>query len=132
VPVLELPTAAVPPFTRHLEFRNTGALPATGAATPTAAGWIRPRVRRRTHDTFELVCLTDAWWPAALASERGPLHTATVSFQWSRYATPAGDAPLYHEGRVLAAGDGFFSEERALFTADGELVALNHQTFAVG
>jgi hypothetical protein len=130
-PVIEVDAPGVPRFTRHLEFRNTGAVPFSGATAPTASGWIRPRTRRRTHDTFELVCLTDAWWPAALCAERTPVHTATVSFQWSRYATPTGDAPLYHEGRVLAAGGGFFSEERALFTADGALVVLNHQTFAV-
>lgn len=132
VPVVEVGPPLAPDFARHFEFRNLGAAPFSGGqAGSVAAGWIRPRVETRRHDTLELVAITDAWWPAALAAESGPRPMSTVAFHWSCYATPTGDDPLYHEGRVLASDEGFFTEERILWDAHGALVVVNHQTFAV-
>jgi hypothetical protein len=132
VPVVEVGPPLAPDFARHFEFRNLGAAPFTGGqAGGMAAGWIRPRVETRRHDTLELVSITDAWWPAALAAESMPRPMSTVAFHWSCYGTPTDDAPLYHEGRVLASDEGFFTEERILWDADGKLIAVNHQTFAV-
>lgn len=132
LPVSPVEPPFAPNFARFFEFRNTGPAPFMRASHARTAGWIRPRVEHRLHDTAELIALSDAWWPSIFSAMDAMTPMATVSFQWSRHATSAGDAPLYHEGRVLGAGDGFFSEERVLFSADGRLVALNHQTMAMG
>ena len=41
------------------------------------------------------------------------------------------DAPLLYRGTVPVCGDGYFLETRELWSADGRLLALNHQTFAI-
>ena len=131
LPVAPMGPPVAPVFTQHFEYRNVGPVPFVGGPEAVAAGWVRPRVRRRMHDAAELIALTDAWWPAPFACTTGPRPMATVAFQWSQYGAAAGDEPLFHTGRVLAAADGFFTEERVLFSESGTLVALNQQTFAV-
>ena len=42
-----------------------------------------------------------------------------------------GDQPLFHVARAVAGAEGYIAEQRELWTADGELVALNPQTFVV-
>lgn len=138
LPVAPLNGAIGPDFVRHFEFRNLGAAPFQGLHEALTAGFVRPRTSSRRHDTAELIALSDAWWPAPLCAVTAPTPMATVGFQWARYADPSDlvgpdrEAPLYHEGRVLAAEDGYFTEERVLFDVRGRLVCLNHQTMAVG
>ena len=60
-----------------------------------------------------------------------PRPLATIAYTLDIVGGVAGDAPLLYRGTVPVAGDGYFLETRELWTEDGRLVAINHQTFAV-
>ena len=58
---------------------------------------------------------------------------ATVAFTLQLLGgAPAGDDPLYFRSTNPAIRDGYVSEQRELWTADGRLVALNPQTLEPG
>lgn len=124
----------MPPFTRHLEMRPLGPLPFSGAAEgPVASGWVRLRRAPASLGSPEIVALSDAWWPAALATVSAFRPLATVAFALHFFhADPPLDPslPVFHRGRVVAAQDGYLCELRELWSTDGRLVALNQQTIA--
>jgi hypothetical protein len=121
----------VPEFSRNFEYRITGPFPFSGGREPDAAGWISARVRVPI-GAAELVAHADAWWPAAFSTQTAPRPVATVAFTLQSFlgdrVLPS-DRPLHHRARAVASHEGFFAEHRELWTADGELVALNEQTF---
>jgi acyl-CoA thioesterase len=125
-----------PRFTRHFEYRTTGPGPFAGSVAP-AAGWLRPLLAPdddAPHTDATLVAMADAWWPAVLCAETRPRGAVTVAFTLQLCAAPAAlpaSEPLYHRGRSLAVHDGFVVEQRELWTAAGQLVALNQQTLAL-
>jgi acyl-CoA thioesterase len=55
---------------------------------------------------------------------------ATIAFTIDFLGEP-GDGPWLYRGTAPVCGDGYFLETRELWTASGQLVALNHQTFAI-
>jgi hypothetical protein len=120
-----------PEFSQHFEYRVTGPFPFSGAPEPETAGWISAR-EPSPIGAAELVAHADAWWPAAFSTEPAPRPFATVAFTLQNLlgdrVLPA-DEPLYHRARALVAHEGFFVEYRELWTAAGELVALNQQNF---
>ncbi|MBC8068078.1 MAG: thioesterase family protein [Deltaproteobacteria bacterium] len=121
-----------PEFARHFEYRLVGPFPFSGAAEPTVTGWVRPRAAPAKLGAAEVVAIADAWWPAVFSTERGPRPIATIAFTLQSMLGDRelpGDEPLLHRASSPAAGDGFFVEHRELWTADGELVAMNEQTF---
>lgn len=123
-----------PPFSHHLEYRLTGPAPFSGGPEPVAAGWIRLREPGEHMGPAELVALADAYWPAPFAIETSFRAMATVSYSLQLTARAYGlpvDEPLFYRSRALAADAGFAFELRELWTASGELVAINPQTFAV-
>lgn len=131
------PVAIAPPmgprFARVYEYRPTGPLPFTGGDRAVTEGWVRLR-KPVPLGVAELIGAVDAYWPASFARATAPRPMATVSFTFELLADPAGldaSAALYY--RAVAAGGygGFVAELRELWTADGTLVALNPQTFAV-
>lgn len=134
VPVTPLEQAPfVPAFSKHMEFRVSGAFPFTGAKEPVAEGWIRAKRTPPKLGGPEIVALADAWWPAGLTSATAPRPAGTVMFclQVLLPDTPLDPgSPLFHRGRLIAEHGGFMAEARELWTADGRLVALNQQTIA--
>lgn len=120
----------VPEFSRNFEYRITGPMPFSSGREPDAAGWISPRVPVPI-GAVELIALADAWWPAAFSTQNAPRPVATISFALQSLL---GDrvlpsTPLFHRARAVVSREGYFAEHRELWTKDGELVALNDQTF---
>lgn len=122
-----------PEFARHFEYRMVAGVPFTGVA-PQVIGWVRPRDLAGPRDAAYLAALADAWYPGTLVRAKGPRPIATIAYTLE-IVEPLGDAdrdaPLLYRGTVPVARGGYFLETRELWTADGRLLALNHQTFAV-
>jgi hypothetical protein len=134
VPVLEMPPGLAPVFTQHFEYRNTGAPPFFGADEPAVGGWIRPRIDAERLDDAYIVALADAWWPAGTAVMDGVHPFATIAFTLDIVGNlgPADlGLPLFHKGVALESIDGYMSDDRELWTPDGRLIALNHQTMVI-
>jgi hypothetical protein len=132
VPAIPVGLPFVPEFAQHFEYRVTGPFPFSGGSEPVASGWIRARAPSPTIGAAELVALADAWWPAAFSIEQTKRPIATVAFTLQSLLGDRelpGDRPLHHRARAVASRDGFFVEQRELWTEAGELVALNQQTF---
>lgn len=128
------PAAGGPPFVRHFEFRMTGPRPFAGGHEGRAAGWVRARELGGAPDAAYLVALADAYWPALFTVLEAPRPMATITFTLDFVGTFEGlpaDAPVFHEGRMLAASRGFAPELRTIWGADGRLLAINHQTFCI-
>lgn len=123
-----------PPFARAFEYRCSGPLPFSGGTEPIAEGFVRALMPPERFGAPEMIALADAFWPATFAVQEGPRPMATISFSFQRCLDPAEldpSQPLYHRARTLSAHEGYATELRELWTADGTLVALNPQTFAV-
>ncbi|HEU4613562.1 MAG TPA: hypothetical protein VFS15_15830, partial [Kofleriaceae bacterium] len=78
--------------------------------------------------------LVDAWWPATMVRTKAPRPLATIAYTLELVDDIAAidrEAPVLYRGTVPVAGDGYFLETRELWSSDGRLLALNHQTFAV-
>lgn len=135
----ELPyvPGAAPEFTRYLAMRwGIGGLPFTGNASREMGGWVRLRgeIEREPVTVSHLLALVDAWPPAVLSHLNsfapGSSLTWTIEFiqpspqvdthDWCRYR-----AVIEH------AQDGYGHCAAALWTAEGELVALSRQTVTV-
>jgi acyl-CoA thioesterase len=121
-----------PQFARHFEYRTVSGVAGAGGAAQTI-GWVRPRNPGEPRDAAFIAALIDAWWPAAMLRMKAPRPLATIGFTLELVdeLRDLGDAPLLYRGTVPVAGDGYFLETRELWTEDGRLLAINHQTFAV-
>jgi hypothetical protein len=115
-----------------VEVRPLSGAPAAGGRAVTS-GWIR-YTARTSMTAASVAALVDAWWPASLTALTHLRPLATVSFTANLLIDPAtldvGQALLY-EGLVSAAGEGYSSEQRRLWTADGRLVVDNLQSIVV-
>ena len=123
-----------PRFGRWYEFRNAGATPFSGDVTGRTGGWIRPKFGPHQVDAAWVASCADAWWPVAFTQAQSPRPMATIAFTLQILRDPrllADDAPLQYRARTMAVADGYAIEYRELWTADGQLVALNEQTIAV-
>ena len=122
-----------PRFARFFEYRNVGALPFSGHDVAQVDTWVRMRTPGQTFDTAHLIALTDATWPALFPTQTTFQRMSTISFMFQTFG-PWDDlrtnAPIYHRGRVLWARNGHADEMREIWSEDGRLLALNHQTFA--
>jgi acyl-CoA thioesterase len=122
-----------PPFARFFEYRIVGALPFSGGDVAQVENWVRLREPGPTFDAAHVTALADATWPAlfSIMTDIRPMSTIAFTLQlfgpWDGLRT---DAPIYHRSRVLWARDGHAAEMREIWTEDGRLVAINHQTFA--
>jgi len=122
-----------PHFARMYEFRSTGPWPFSGADRPEASGWVRLR-KPVPLGVPEVIGLMDSWWPATFALELSPRPMATVAFTLQLLADPASldpARPLYYRSYAAASRQGFVVEKRELWTPQGELVAMNQQTFVI-
>jgi acyl-CoA thioesterase len=122
-------TPVFPEFARHFEYRLVEGAPASGGAACTI-GWVHGREPGERRDAGYVSAMIDAWWPAVLPRTRALLPMATIAFTLELIGAP-GDGPLLYRGTAPVCGGGYFLETRELWTAAGELVALNHQTFAI-
>lgn len=121
-----------PHFARMFEFR-ADAWPFQGGPRAEVEGWVR-LAKPVPLGVPEVVALADAYWPALFAVETAPRPMATVSFTLELHADPATldpAEPLRYRASAPATRQGYATEFRELWTARGELVALNQQVFVV-
>ena len=121
-----------PEFAQHFEYRVIEGLPTSGG-TGRALGWIRPRAPGPLRDAAYLAAMIDAWWPCAMIRLPGMRPMATIAFTLDLIGGAAGDpdAPLLYRASSPVCAEGYARETRELWTDDGHLVAINHQTFAI-
>jgi len=128
------PSPSNPPrFTQFFEYKIVGAAPFSGAAEARVENWIRLRSAPPRVDAAYVAALSDATWPALFSTLTSPRLMSTVSFTLQLFG-PFDDldpaAPYYHRSAALAATGGFSAEMREVWSAEGRLLSLNHQTFA--
>ena len=127
-PVIAIGPPMAPVFTQHCEFRPICGLPFSGQSGESRcrAGcafvrWVL------AGEEADLIAAVDTYWPVMLAREHQPRPMATIAFTAQIPAHPAElalDSPLYYRGLTLAAHDGYFVEQRELWTEAGQLVVL--------
>ena len=126
----EVPAGApFPEFASHFAYRIASGAPGQGGA-PATTGWLAPRAPGEKRDAAYLAALVDAWYPAALVQLREMRPMATIAYTLDVFALP-GDGPVRYRAAAPAGAGGYFAETRELWSASGELLALNHQTFAI-
>lgn len=131
VPVV--PNGGWPEFAQHFEYRVLEGIPASGGPAR-ALGYVRPRDAGSARDAVYIAAMADAWWPAALVRFTAMRPIATIAYTLDIVAGVAGldpDAPLLYRATVPVCSEGYFLETRELWGADGRLVAINQQTFAI-
>jgi len=120
-------------FAQQFEYRVVDGLPGTGGAAR-ALGWIRACNPGPERDAAYIAAMADAWWPAALARFPTLRPIATIAYTLDIVGGLDGvepSAPLIYRAVVPVCTDGYFVETRELWRDDGELVAINQQTFAI-
>jgi hypothetical protein len=123
-----------PAFAQHMEYRLTGPAPFSKGREALTAGWVRPHDPGTERGAAYLVALADAYYPALFSTLGAPRPMATITFTLDLVSSCEGldpEAPFFHEGRCLAASEGYAPELRTLWGADGRLLAINHQTFVI-
>ncbi len=132
VPVLDLAPPIGPAFLQHFAPRVVAGVPAEGGRAETL-GWI-DYAQAVTPSAASVLALVDAWWPASLVARDSMRPVATVGFTANLVVEPstlrAGE-PLLHHAFVSAADEGYTSEHRRLWTAEGRLVVDNLQSIVM-
>lgn len=131
-PVIPIQPPLGPAFAAHLEFRPIVGIPMS-AGSATVLGWIRLPDQGAWSD-IEALSLADAYWPSMYPTLPGPRPMATVSFSAHLLADPkclAPAEPLLYEASLTTAHEGFTTETRRLWSADGRLVVENLQSIVV-
>ncbi|MGM0578117.1 MAG: acyl-CoA thioesterase [Myxococcota bacterium] len=133
----ELPIVAgvTPAFAQHVDLRVTlGDLPFTGSAERRLGGWVRFREPPAAMTDAHLVALVDAWPPTVLPQLRGPAPSSSLSWTLGmvhpRPVLPP-DGWLLYEAVVDQARDGYGHTEAAVWSPEGDLLALSRQTVTV-
>ncbi|WP_137817201.1 acyl-CoA thioesterase II [Pseudomonas sp. 2FG] len=135
----ELPyiKGVTPEFTRYLAMRwGIGGMPFTNNPAREMGGWVRLRGESEAEVVEEahLLALVDAWPPAVLPHLRAPAPgsslTWTIEFMQPTPKLSTFDWCLYR-AQIEHARDGYGHIAAALWTADGELIALSRQTVTV-
>lgn len=122
-----------PEFARHFEYRVIEGVP-TGGGPGRALGWVRPCDPGPARDAGYVAAMIDAWWPCAMIRLPTFRPMATIAYTLDLVGDPAAgdpDAPLLYRASAPVCSDGYSLESRELWTADGRLVAINHQTFVI-
>ncbi|CAM4068294.1 putative acyl-CoA thioesterase II [Pseudomonas reidholzensis] len=134
----ELPyiKGVTPEFMRHVALRwAIGGLPFSGNSSRHMGGWVRLRdVAEGPVDPAHLLALVDAWPPSVLPMLKQPAAGSTLTWtiefvqptprlstlDWCQYCV-----------ETEYARDGYGHASAALWTAEGELLALSRQTVTV-
>jgi hypothetical protein len=122
-----------PEFAQHFEYRVLEGIPASGGPAR-ALGWVRPRDPGPGRGASYIAAMIDAWWPAALVRFTAMRPMATIAFTLDIVGGTEGldpGAPLLFRSTAPVCTSGYCLETRELWSEDGRLVALNHQTFVV-
>ena len=131
--VPELPPSPMfPEFAQHFDFRIVEGVPAAG--TPAQCiGWVKARDPGSRRDAAYLAAMIDVWFPMALvrAKQMRPMATIAFTLEIIGDVGDVDDAPLLYRGVSPVCADGYSFETRELWTADGRLLARNHQTFVI-
>lgn len=131
VPVIRVAPPLGPVFAERLQFRVVSGIPLS-AGEPRCLGWIDVP-DGAGWDAFRLLAIVDAWWPCVLVALPTVRPMATVDFTAHLLVDPTTvpTGPLLVDNRLLAEHEGFTTEVRRLWTADGRLVVENLQSIAV-
>lgn len=124
------PSPAMPEFAQHFDYRIAEGVPGAGAGVQTL-GWVQARTPGARRDAAYLAAMIDVWYPGALVHMTQPRPMATITFTLDVIHTDPGDEPLLYRGVSPVCSDGYVSETRELWRADGTLLARNHQTFVI-
>lgn len=132
----ELPfiPGVTPDFTQHYAYRwQEGGTPYSGHPQPGTRVLLRQR-DAGTLDDAHIVALTDAIPPPALSllAQPTPASTLSWSLEFVRHLPPQpADTWWRMDADIVAARDGYSSQDARLYGPDGELVALSRQVVAV-
>ncbi|MBU6245609.1 MAG: thioesterase family protein [Actinomycetales bacterium] len=131
-PVIPIQPPLGPAFAAHLQFRPITGLPLSQGPAR-ILGWIG-FCDDADWTAARLLGLVDAYWPAVYATLPAIRPVATVSFSAHLLVDPASldrGEPLLFESQLAAATDGFTTETRRLWAADGRLAVENFQSIVV-
>jgi len=120
-----------PEFAQHFEYRLVDGNPGTGGRQ--TLGWIRARDPGPRHDAGYVAAMIDAWFPVAFV-RLGARPMATIAFTLDIAGGVDGldpATPLLYRATAPVCTDGYALETRELWSSDGRLVAINHQTFVI-
>jgi acyl-coenzyme A thioesterase PaaI-like protein len=143
VPLVPLGPPLAPVFLSRLALRPLRGFPGEGSDDGATEGWVAVEAGAvaDAREREVVVCaLVDSWWPCALVKVAAPRPMATLAFALDLpapvqaddlVAADGGPLPLLHEGRLLAAREGYVTETRELWSSTGRLLAYNTQTMAV-
>ncbi|MDP1876911.1 MAG: thioesterase family protein [Actinomycetota bacterium] len=129
VPLVDITPPLGPEVAHHLWFRPVAGLPLSGPPAETV-GWIHLR-EPVAHSAATLLAMADAWWLVTFTMLDRMRPLATVTFSANLLVDPAtiaADEPLMHHGWASGSHQGFTSEQRRLWSADGRLVVDNLQS----
>ena len=135
----ELPyiKGVTPEFMRHLAMRwSIGGLPFTGNKSRDMGGWVRLRDEANAETVSEahILALVDAWPPALLPHLNKPAAgstlTWTIEFVQPLLALSTLDWCKYHV-QIEHARDGYGHAAAALWSPEGQLIALSRQTVTI-
>lgn len=130
-----LPATApgMPIFLQHFQLNVASGLPMMGGK-PEILAYVREREEPSVVDAPMMMALLDSYWPAFFAAITAMRPIGTVSFTAdivSDISKLDPKQPLFYRSRTLTEYEGFQPELRELFDANGNLVAMNHQTLCV-
>jgi acyl-CoA thioesterase len=131
--IAALPGSPGPEFAQHFEYRIIEGIPMSGGAAR-CLGWVRPRDPGPDRGASYIAAMIDAWWPAALVRFPAMRPMATIAFTLDIVGGTDGldpGAPLLYRSVAPVCTNGYCLETRELWSEDGRLVAINHQTFVV-
>lgn len=121
-----------PSFAQHFEMRVVRGFPFAGEPEPVIEGYVRPLRPGVLRDAAFLAANIDCYWPTLFVKERAPRPMATIAFTFQPFPFAGDpDAPLAYRARLVAAHAGYCVELRELWSSEGELLALNQQTFVI-
>lgn len=125
------PIPFAPTFTQHFDYYTDGPIPFSGGDARTQ-GWVHPKRGGGLGGAPALAALADAWWPALYTKASRPAAIATIAYTLQVVDDGYDPSqPVLYKAHAPALRDGYFVEQRELWSPDGRLLALNPQTFAV-
>ncbi|MDX1589396.1 MAG: thioesterase family protein [Oleiphilaceae bacterium] len=124
-----------PAFTRHIAMHfGLGGFPFSGSESRRMGGWMRFRETPRALTEAHLVALVDAWPPAVLPQLEKPAPASSLSWTLQMVEPDpqlAADEWLLYEAHIDQARDGYGQTQAGIWSRDGKLLALSHQTVTV-
>ncbi|QHG64172.1 acyl-CoA thioesterase [Pseudomonas putida] len=134
----ELPyiKGVTPEFMRHVALRwAVGGLPFSGNQSRYMGGWVRLRdVAEEQVNEAHLLALVDAWPPSLMPFLKQPAAGSTLTWTIEFIQPTAKLSTLdwcYYRVETEHARDGYGHAAAALWSAEGQLLALSRQTVTV-